>query len=113
MEENIFSKAKEIQDQKDMLDAMNKIVALQYQIQNPTRDGMINALSDAQLTARDEITQIEQSQGDTIPMPWACFSDSDLYRKLSQYQEGVRRYCIEKIGQKAFEELLKEAEKTR
>lgn len=113
MEENIFSKAKEIQDQKDMLDAINKIAALQCQIQNPTRTGMINALSDAQSTAGDEIFQIEQSQGDTIPMPWACFSDRDLYRKLSQYQEGIRQYCIKKIGQKAFEALLKEAEKTR
>lgn len=113
MEENVFSKAKDVQDQKDMADVINKIAALQCQIKNPTRDGMINALSDAQSTAGDEIFQIEQSQGDTIPTPWVCFSDRDLYRKLFQYQEGVRQHCIKKIGQKAFEELLKEAEKKR
>lgn len=113
MEENVFSKAKDVQDQKDMVDAINKIEALQCQIKNPTRDGMINALRDAQSTAGDEIFQIEQSQGDTIPTPWVCFPDMDLYRKLSQYQEGIRQYCIKKIGQNAFEKLLKEAEKTR
>lgn len=113
MEENVFSKAKDVQDQKDMVDAINKIKALQCQIKNPTRDGMINALRDAQSTAGDEIFQIEQSQGDTIPTPWVCFSDRDLYRKLSQYQEGLWRHCMKKIGKKALEELLKEAEKTR
>ncbi len=110
MEENFFSKTKDAQDQKDIIDAVKKIEALQWQIQDPTRDGMINALRDARLMAESEIFQIEQSQGDTIPTPWWCFSDQDLYRKLSQYQEGLRQHCINKIGQKAFEELLKEAE---
>ncbi len=111
MEENFYGKTKDAQDQKDIMDAVKKIKALQWQIKNPTRDGMINALRDAQSTAEDEIFQIEQSQGDTIPTPWVCFPDQDLYRKLSQYQEGLRQHCIKKIGQKAFEELLKEAEK--
>lgn len=106
-----FGKDKDTRDKKDILDAVKKIVALQKQINSPTRGGMINALSDAQITAGDEIQQIEYSQGDTIPTPWACFPNQDLYRKLSQYQEGLRQYCIKKIGKKAFEELLKDAEK--
>jgi len=113
MEGNAFSKAKDVQDQKDIMDTVIKFEALQCQIKNPTRDGMINALRDAQSTAGDEIFQIEQSQGDTIPTPWVCFPDQDLYRKLSQYQEGLRQYCIKKIGKKAFEELLKNIEETR
>lgn len=84
---------------------------MQRQINNPTRDGMINALSDAQSTAGKEIQQIEYSQGDTIPTPWVYFPDQDLYRKLSQYQEGLRQHCINKVGEKAFEELLKKVMK--
>ena len=83
-----------------------KIAALQRQINNPTRDGMINALSDAQSTAGKEIQQVEYSQGDTIPTPWVCFPDQDLYRKLSQYQEGLRQHCIKRL-EKSLEELLK------
>ncbi len=113
MEENVFNKATDTHDIKDILNAVKKIEALQCQINNPIRDGMINTLRDAQSTAGDEIFQIERSQGDTIPPPWAFFPDKDLYRKLSQYQKGLQQYCIKKIGQKAFEELLKETEKTR
>lgn len=109
--ENIdFNKVKDAKDEKDILDAVKKIVALQAQIKNPSRDGMINALKDAQSTAGDEIQQIEYSQGDTIPTPWVCFPNQDLYRKLSQYQEGLRQHCIKQIGKKAFEELLKNTE---
>lgn len=110
MENFHFNPAKEAKDVKDIEDAVKKIVALQRQINNPTRDGMINALSDAQSTAGKEIQQVEYSQGDTIPTPWVCFPDQDLYRKLSQYQEGLRQHCIKKIGKKAFEELLKTVE---
>lgn len=111
MEKFDFEQMKDIKDVKDISDAVKKIVALQKQINNPTRDGMINALSDAQSTAGKEIQQLEYSQGDTIPTPWVCFRDQDLYRKLSQYQDGLRLHCIKKVGEKAFEEMLKKAEK--
>ena len=107
MENVHLSKVKDAKDKKDIVDAVKKILALQKQINNPTRDGMINALRDAQATAGDEIQQVEYSQGDTIPTPWVCFPDQDLYRKLSQYQEGLRQHCIKQIDKKAFEELLK------
>ena len=111
MENYDFNPAKEAKDVKDIKDAIKKIAALRRQINNPTRDGMINALSDAQSTAGKEIQQLEYSQGDTIPTPWVCFRDQDLYRKLSQYQDGLRLHCIKKVGEKAFEEMLKKAEK--
>ena len=111
MENYDFNPAKEAKDVKDIEDAVKKIAALQRQINNPTRDGMINALSDAQSTAGKEIQQVEYSQGDTIPTPWVCFPDQDLYRKLSQYQDGLRQHCIKKVGEKVFEELLKKAVK--
>lgn len=100
MEKFDFDQAKDIKDAEDIIEAVKKIVALQEQMNQPTRDGMVNALRDAQATAGYEIQQVEYSQGDTIPTPWICFSDHDLYRKLSQYQEGLRQHCVKKIGEK-------------
>lgn len=111
MEKFDFEQMKDIKDIEDIADAVKKIVALQKQMNNPTRDGMINALIDARFTAGAEIQHIEYSQGDTIPTPWVCFSDQDLYRKLNQYQVGLEQHCIKKIGKKAFEEILKKAKK--
>lgn len=110
MDRNNYGEVKTEKDHQDIMNAVNMIVALQQQVNHPTREGMIRALSDAQSVAGDEIRQIEDFQGDTIPMPWSCFLDHDLYRKLSQYQEGLRQHCIKKVGQKALEELLKEAD---
>lgn len=47
METFDFGQVKGAKDEKDILDAVKKIVALQKQMNSPTRDGMINALSDA------------------------------------------------------------------
>ena len=110
MENFDFNPAKKAKDVKDIEDAVKKITALQRQINNPTRDGMINALMDAKFTAGAEIQQIEYSQGDTILMPWENFSNQDLYRKLSQYQAGLRQHCIKKVGEKTLDELLKTVE---
>lgn len=95
------------EDQKDILEAVEKIKKLQAQRQTPNRNGMIDALKDAKNKAPLEITALEFSQGDTHWMPFTNFSDADLYRKLLQYQQGLKHYCIEKIGEKAFDELMK------
>ncbi len=95
------------EDQKDILEAVEKIKKLQAQRQTPNRNGMIDALKDAKNKAPLEITALEFSQGDTHWMPFTNFSDADLYRKLLQYQPGLEHYCIEKIGEKAFDELMK------
>lgn len=102
-----FLSTKQLQDLKDVREAIEKIQTLQRQIQQPNRFGMISALSDAKAKAPVEITAVEFSQGDTHWMPFDHFSDNDLYRKLSQYQKGLIGYCIEKIGKEAFDELMK------
>ena len=94
-------------DQKDILEAIETIKKLQAQRQIPDRNGMIDALQDAKNKAPLEITALEFSQGDTRWMPFAKFSAAALYRKLSQYQQGLEAYCIEKIGKKAFDELMR------
>ena len=97
-----------IQDAKEIMDAIEKLKALQRQQQVPDRHGMISALSDAKQTAPLAITVLELMQGDTKLMPWDNFSDADLYRKLTQYQQGLKNYCVEKIGAQLFDELMKE-----
>jgi len=94
-------------EQKDILEAIEKIKKLQAQRQALNRNGMIDALQDAKNKAPLEITALEFSQGDTHWMPFTNFSDADLYRKLLQYQQGLEGYCIEKIGKKVFDELMK------
>ena len=106
-----IEQAKHIKDQKDIINAIYKMVNLQFQMSQPTRQGMIDALNGAQSVAQEEIIKIEHQQGDTIPTPWGCFQDPDLYRKLFQYHEALRRYCIDKIGKHAFEGLMKEVQK--
>ena len=94
-------------ENKDIIDAIKKIKELQRQQQCPDRNGMISALSEAKQTAPLAITALELLQGDNRLMPWNSFSDADLYRKLGQYQQGLTNYCIEKVGKRLFDELMK------
>lgn len=98
--------SKEIELIKDVRDAIDKIKKLQKQIDHPTREGMKKALSDAKASALVEIIATEISQGDTNFMLWDQFSDADLYRKLPQYQQGLRNFCISKVGQHTFEQMM-------
>lgn len=75
----------ETKEAKEAIELLEKYFKLQDQINNPTRFGIIEALSDAQNVARREITSLEESQGDIYPMLWISYQDHDLYRKLAQY----------------------------
>lgn len=89
-------KSKEIELIKDVRDAIDKIKKLQEQIDNPTREGMKKALSDAKASALVEIIATEISQGDANFMLWDQFSDADLYRKLPQYEPNQKNWTIDK-----------------
>lgn len=102
-----FQSWKQIEEQKEIVDVIQKIKELQRQKQCPDRNGMISALSEAKQTAPLAITALELLQGDNRLMPWNSFSDADLYRKLGQYQQGLTNYCIEKVGKRLFDELMK------
>lgn len=103
----------ETKDEKEAVELLEKYFKLQVQINNPTRIGMIDALSDAQNVARQEITSLEQRQGDIYPMPWTSFQDRDLYRKLAQYQQGLYNHAVNKFGEETFKKLLEEYEKSQ
>lgn len=103
-----FERISESKEAKEATELLEKLFKLQAQINNPTRSGMIEALSDAQNVALQEITSLEQSQGDVYIMPWASFSDWDLYRKLAQYQQGLYNHAVKKFGEENFKKLSKE-----
>lgn len=103
-----FEKFNDGKDAKELEKLIEKYFKLQDQIDSPTRFGMIEALSDAQNVARQEITMLEQSQGDIYPTLWSDFPYNDLYRKLSQYQQGIYIHAVNKLGEETFIKLLKE-----
>jgi hypothetical protein len=100
----------EANDLKDVKDAINKIQKLRAQMENPTRDGMIEALRDAKISALIEISALEMAQGATNWVPFSEASDSTLYTLLGQYERGLRLHCIAKIGEKAFDEEMKKGQ---
>lgn len=69
---------------------------------------MIEALSSAQSVATQEITELEIRQGDIYPTLWLNFQDRDLYRKLSQYKQGLYNHAVKKLGEKSAKELFKD-----
>lgn len=102
------NKLKEGHDKKEIIDIIEAVAELRNQQRNPTREGMIQALSMAQNNARSEIQKAEYKDGDVIPMPWLYFLNEDLYRKLSQYEKVLCDKAVKKIGKEVFEKLIKE-----
>lgn len=100
-----FSDAKTAKEVEEFLEKLQK---LQDQINHPTREGMIEALSGAQNVASREISILEKSQGEVFFTPWNCIPDRELYRKLSQYQQGLFNYAVNKFGEETFKEITKE-----
>lgn len=66
MSDSLNKYCSEAKDLKDVKDAMNKIQKLRAQMKNPTRDGMIEALRDAKMSALMEISALEMAQGRQI-----------------------------------------------
>ena len=87
---------------------IEKYFRLQEQIDKPSRDGMIKALSDAQSIARDEITAMEESEGNFDQIPWSDLEDQDLYSKLPQYKQGLYDHAVGRVGEETFRYLLEE-----
>lgn len=92
----------------EVKELIEKYFRLQEQIDNPTRDGMINALANARSIAYDEITALEMSQDDIERRPWSDLQDYDLYRKLPQYKQGLYNHAVNKVGEETFKYMLEE-----
>lgn len=103
-----IEKMNKTKEAKEIYDLINSYLKLQEQLKNPTRFGMIEALSSAQNVAGQEIADLEIQQGDIYQMPWAGFQDHDLYRKLTQYQQGLYKRAVNRLGEEAFKKIIKE-----
>lgn len=108
----IFEAFSEFKESKEIDDFIESFLKLQAQINNPTKDGMIEALSGAQKIAHQEITKVEKDQGDVFYMPWSCFQEKELYRKLTQYQQGLYNHAVNKFGEEIIKKILEERTKT-
>lgn len=61
------NEAKELKEIDDFIKAFLK---LETQKRNPTRDGMIHALSESLNVAWIDIKNVEASRKETVPTPW-------------------------------------------
>ncbi len=109
MTEKDIKNIKETKDNKELLDIIKKIIKLENQIDKPDRNGMIDALKDAQSVACNEIVQnIQQHGGNVYEKSWDIITNQELYSMLPQYKQGLINHGIAKIGEGAFEKLLEE-----
>ena len=67
-----------LKEQKEVIDFINAYSKLIKQRQNPSRDGMIDALKDSLKVGQTEIRNDELSRGETTPTPWEQISDQLL-----------------------------------
>ena len=109
MTEKDIKNIKETKDNKELLDIIKKIIKLENQIDKPDRNGMIEALQDAQSVACNEIVQNIQKRGGLVyEKSWDSITDRELYSMLPQYKQGLINHGIAKIGKGVFEKLLEE-----
>ena len=103
----IFETFSEFKESKEIDEFIESFFKLQAQINNPTRDGMIEALLGAKKIAPQEISMLEQRQGEIYPTSSDNFSFDDLYRKLKQYRQGLYNHAVNKLGEEVVKNLLK------
>lgn len=106
-ETEVIKRIDEINGENEILQVVTAITALQVQLANPTRVGMINALKNAQSLALSEIQEtINQNGGLACSKPWTEFSENELYSLLFTYQSGLIQHGKKKCGEELFKKLL-------
>ena len=106
-----FEKISQFKEGKEIEEFFKAYSALEKQIKNPTRDGMIKAFTETQKIAYNEIAALEKRQGNVRPKPWSNFSNKDLLCKLPTYKQGLYNHAVNKFGEEIFKKLLKEHER--
>ena len=107
-----FEKLNDTKASNEIEDFIKAYFELENQIKNPTRNGMIKALTDAQNVAYYEIAALEKEQGNIYRKPWSDFSTRDLLRKLPKYMQGLNNHAVNKFGEETFKHLLEKHIKT-
>ena len=103
-----FEKLNDTKESNEIEDFTKAYCELENQIRNPTRNGMIKALTDAQKVAYNEIAALEKNQGNIYRKPWSDFSTHDLLRKLPKYMQGLNNHAVNKFGEETVKHLLEE-----
>ena len=101
-----FEKLNDIKESNEIEDFIKAYCELENQIKNPTRNGMIRALTDAQKVAYNEISALEKEQGNIYRKPWSDFPTRDLLHKLPKYKQGLNNHAVKKFGEETFKHLL-------
>lgn len=101
-----FEKLNDTKEPKEIEEFIKAYCELENQIKNPTRNGMIKALIDAQNVAYSEIAALEKEQGNIYRKPWSDFSTRDLLSKLPKYMQGLNNHAANKFGEETFRHLL-------
>ena len=107
-----FEEISKSKESKEIEEFIKAYCGLKAQMKNPTRDGIIKALSDAQKVAYNEIAALERSQGNIYFKPWSDFPTPVLFYKLPKYVQGLNNHAINKFGEETFKHLLEERIKT-
>ena len=107
-----FEKLNDINEANEIEDFIKAYCELENQIKNPTRNGMIKALTDAQKVAYNEIAALEKEQGNIYRKPWSDFPTRDLLHKLPKYIQGLNNHAVNKFGEETFKHLLEKHIKT-
>lgn len=107
MTEQDIKSLKKIKDDKEIFDIIKKIIKINQQILSPDRNGMIEALRDAQSVAGNEIAHnIQQQTGFVCHKSWDSIANRELYSMLPQYKQGLINHGISKIGKGELEKML-------
>lgn len=107
-----FVRLNDTKESNEIEDFIKAYCELENQIKNPTRNGMIKALTDAQKVAYNEIAALEKEQGNIYRKPWSDFPTRDLLRKLPKYMQGLNNHAVNKFGEETFKHLLEKHIKT-
>lgn len=98
----------DIKDTKEKYDFLKAFLKLEAQRCKPSREGMIDALRESLNVANSEIRDVEKSRHETTPTPWENISNENLYRKLTEYQQGMYQHAVKKFGEEVVKKLLEQ-----
>lgn len=99
-------------DDKDLIDALKKIVELQRHFRSTDKKAIKKALLEAKKIASKEITALEWRNKETVQVDLEKLPLPQLHRKIHQYQNGLKEHCLLKLSQKELEEYLKKYKDT-
>ena len=97
----------DIRKTKDWLDFRDAVDKIIEQMKCPSREGMIDALTNAGNISPVETITLEFAQGNTTLMSWEMFPDEVLYGKLETYLKGLYIYGTKRFGEEALKEVVR------